>query len=227
MLHFPSTCLTPYPTGARCGSGGLHGRRRRTNEAVFDKRKGGISKGSPWWDAECDAAAQTVHSAPPGEAKDIASAAFRSAVRKAKRSWANGIIRNGNLWEAAKWRHGRRVTKIPSVRNEEGFVHSPGEMANVFENRFFSTQPPRDTPGLGGRPPRLPGAGVPPAYRGRDRRAAPEHREQLITGPLGTRLEANQMGLVRCPRASQASNPALQRLHLRGMPFKGMARKPP
>ena len=57
----------------------------RTNEAVFDKRKGGISKGYPWWDAECDAAAQTVHCAPPGEAKDIASAALRSAVRKAKR----------------------------------------------------------------------------------------------------------------------------------------------
>jgi hypothetical protein len=54
------------------------------NEATFTKRRGGMPKGSPWWDAECDAAAHAVHSALPGEAKDIASATLRKAVRKAK-----------------------------------------------------------------------------------------------------------------------------------------------
>ena len=112
------------------------------SEAAFDKRKGGVPKGSPWWDAECDMAAQAVHAAPPGEAKDIALATLCKAVRKAKRSWADGIIRNGNLWEAAKWRHGRHVTKIPSVQGRGDLVHAHNEMANIFQDRFFGAQPP-------------------------------------------------------------------------------------
>jgi len=112
------------------------------NEAVFDRRKSRQPQGSPWWDAVCEDAAQAVHAAHTGEAKDIASAALRTAVRKAKRSWADDIIRSGNLWEAAKWRHGRRVTKIPSVRNEEGLVHTHEDMAHIFRDRFFASRPP-------------------------------------------------------------------------------------
>ena len=113
----------------------------RANEAAFTKRRGGVPKGSPWWDAECDAMAQAVHAAMPGEEKDVASTALRKAVQKAKRTWADNIIRNDNLWEAAKWRHERRVTRIPSVRNEEVLVHSHEAMANVFRDHLLRSSP--------------------------------------------------------------------------------------
>ena len=113
----------------------------RANEAAFSKRRGGVPKGSPWWDAECDAVAQAVHAARPGEEKDVTSAALQKAVRKAKRTWADNIICNNNLWEAAKWWHGRRVTRIPSVRNDEVLVHSHEAMANIFRDCFFAAQP--------------------------------------------------------------------------------------
>ncbi|KAH9997875.1 hypothetical protein BJV77DRAFT_940992, partial [Russula vinacea] len=56
--------------------------------------------------------------------------------------WANDYIEKAQLWEVAKWRHGRKLTKVPSLQGTEGLAHSHEEISNILSRRFFPQSPP-------------------------------------------------------------------------------------
>ena len=100
-------------------------------------------KASPWWNATCNAAVQSLREAQTEEARKTAHGKLKGTVRAAKRQWADDYIEKGQLWEVTAWRHGRRLTKVPSLQGPEGLVHSHEEVADILSNRFFSQNPPR------------------------------------------------------------------------------------
>jgi hypothetical protein len=83
--------------------------------AVFPCQKAGIPKGSPWWNDKCASLAEALHDATTPDEKKITSATLRTGIRLAKCAWADRLINDSNLWDVAKWRHGRRVTCIPAL----------------------------------------------------------------------------------------------------------------
>jgi len=59
-------------------------------------------------------------------------------VQAAKRNWADKYIQKSNFWEVMKWRHGRRLTKVPPLKRTEGLAHSHKELMEILAQRFFS-----------------------------------------------------------------------------------------
>jgi hypothetical protein len=69
-------------------------------------------------------------------------------VRAAKRKWADEYKEQAQLWDVTAWRHGHRLTKVPSLQGPEGIVHSHEDMANILSQRFFPTTPKEVDPPL-------------------------------------------------------------------------------
>ena len=44
----------------------------------------------------------------------------------------NEHIENTELWEVSEWRHGHRVSKVPSLCGPEGLVHAHEEVADLL-----------------------------------------------------------------------------------------------
>jgi hypothetical protein len=63
-------------------------------------------------------------------------------VCAAKQKWANNYIEKAQLWEVAKWRHGRKLSKVPSFQGTEGLAHTHEEVSNILSHRFFPQSPP-------------------------------------------------------------------------------------
>jgi hypothetical protein len=82
------------------------------------KRKPFHPKAAPWWTEACTQATTQLRMATDKQTRKTASLRLKGAVRAAKRAWANGIIAQSGLWEAATWRHGRKTTKIPPCEAE-------------------------------------------------------------------------------------------------------------
>ena len=59
----------------------------------------------------------------------------------AKRKWADEYIEKAQLWDVAAWRHGRKLSKVPSLRGPEGIVHTHKEVADLLSQHFFSKDP--------------------------------------------------------------------------------------
>jgi hypothetical protein len=74
----------------------------------------------------------------------------------AKRLWADDYIEKSQLWEVAAWRHGRRASKVPSLKGPEGIVHTHEEISNVLSRRFFADTPPQVPPHFHDDPPARP-----------------------------------------------------------------------
>jgi hypothetical protein len=58
---------------------------------------------------------------------------LKKVVREAKRRWADEYITTANVWEVAAWRHGRRSSHIPALRNHDNdlaFEHE--ELASLL-----------------------------------------------------------------------------------------------
>ncbi|KAH9001650.1 hypothetical protein EDB92DRAFT_1812377 [Lactarius akahatsu] len=104
------------------------------------KRKGhNKARAERWWNAECAAAAQDVRDAVTEVACSAAARSLKTAIRAAKREWADQHISATNVWEVAAWRHGRSVTQIPALKDADGdlqFDHA--QMAGIFGGRFFA-----------------------------------------------------------------------------------------
>lgn len=119
---------------------------QRTNEEVFDKRRPPHSKAAPWWNAACAVATQNLRRAQTPEEKRLTHARLKGTVRTAKRKWADDYIEKAQLWEVAKWRHGRKLSKVPSLQGPAGLAHSHEEVANILSSRFFPKTPPEVAP---------------------------------------------------------------------------------
>ena len=133
-----------------------------TNKEIFRKRRPPHPKASPWWNAACALAAQNLRNAQTTETRGIAQARLKGTVRVAKRNWADGYIEKAQLWEVAAWRHGRKLSNVPSLRGSEGIVHTHTEIADILSQRFFSQTPPEVELNFADDPPARPTRTLPP-----------------------------------------------------------------
>ena len=92
-----------------------------------------------WWTDDCAEAAQALQVVATDEELRACNLTLKRVVRRAKREWADRYITTANIWEVAAWRHGRRSSHIPALRNEDGtltFDHE--EMSGILASRFFA-----------------------------------------------------------------------------------------
>ena len=134
----------------------------RTNEEVFNRRKPPHPRASPWWNTACTIATQNLRKARTTETRGIAQARLKGTVRAAKRQWADAYIEKTQLWELAAWRHGRKVSKVPSLQGPDGLVHTHEEVADILSQRFFPQTPPRVASVFEDDPPPRPTRSLPP-----------------------------------------------------------------
>lgn len=71
-------------------------------------------------------------------------------------------MRRPQLWEVAAWRHGRKTSKVPSLRGPEGIVHTHEEISDILSQRFFSQTPPQVDRNFSDDPPPQPTRALPP-----------------------------------------------------------------
>jgi hypothetical protein len=70
-----------------------------------------------------------------------ANARLRALVKRAKQEWANDYITTANVWEVAAWRHSRRSSHIPALRNaDRHLVHDHEGMVSLLSERFFAKE---------------------------------------------------------------------------------------
>jgi len=87
---------------------------------------------------------------------------LKGTVHVAKRKWADEYIEKAQLWEVAAWRHGRKVSKVPSLQGPDGLVHTHEEIANVLSQHFFPQTPPEVDVDFKDDPPPRPTRTLPP-----------------------------------------------------------------
>ena len=132
---------SPSPDDVETAAAGLTEDIHQTNEEILRRRRPAHPKASPWWNAACAIAAKALQDADEAEACKTAHARLKGTVRAAKRKWAEEYIEKAQLWEVAAWRHGRKLTKVPSLRGANGLVHGHEEVADILSERFFPRTP--------------------------------------------------------------------------------------
>jgi hypothetical protein len=95
---------------------------------------------SRWWNDECRAAAKAMRGGFWTDAEQrAANRHLKEVVRRAKKEWADEYITTANVWEVAAWRHGRRSSHIPALRNGSGdLVYDHEGMSSLLSARFFA-----------------------------------------------------------------------------------------
>jgi hypothetical protein len=75
------------------------------------------------------------------EDQQAANKHLKKVVREAKRQWADEYITTANVWEVAAWRHGRRSSHIPALRNHNNaLIFEHEELASLLSERFFTEE---------------------------------------------------------------------------------------
>ena len=133
-----------------------------TNQEIFRKRKPCHRKAAAWWNPACSIATQNMRDARGTATKAITQARLKGTVRVAQRRWANDYIEKAQLWEVAGWRHGRKLTKVPSLQGPEGIVHTHEGVADILSQRFFAQTPPTVDAFFPDDPPPRPTRTLPP-----------------------------------------------------------------
>jgi hypothetical protein len=104
----------------------------------------GVAPGfnSQWWNEECRIVAQTMRGGFWSDKEQrAANKHLKKVVREAKRRWADEYITTANVWEVAAWRHGRRSSHIPALRNRDNdLIHEHEELASLLSERFFAEE---------------------------------------------------------------------------------------
>jgi hypothetical protein len=97
---------------------------------------------SRWWNDECKAAAKAMRGGFWTDAEQrAANCHLKKVVREAKRDWADEYITTANVWEVTAWRHRRRSSHIPALRNGNGdLVYDHEGMASLLSARFFAEE---------------------------------------------------------------------------------------
>jgi hypothetical protein len=97
---------------------------------------------SCWWNDKCRTAAKAMRDGFwTEEEQRAANRHLKNVVRKAKKEWADEYITTANVWEVAAWRHGRRSSHIPALRNGNGdLVYEHEGMASLLSACFFAEE---------------------------------------------------------------------------------------
>src|SRR6267142_2461460 len=129
-----------------------------SSDAVFAPKTPPSPHGLAWWDDTCKRAlADTTGT--HGDELRLKVQCLRATIKRSKTAWYEALLDNPdtNLWDLAKWRHGRRRTTIPPLSTGSAVTSDPSLMATIFHHRFFDlpAQPspaPPDLPQLSPRP---------------------------------------------------------------------------
>ena len=106
---------------------------------TMNKRGSAPGFNAKWWNEECREAAKAVRGANTPEERAEVARVLKRIIQRRKREWADEYITSANLWEVAAWRHGRKSTNIPALRDAEGVMHyDHQEMADMLADRFFA-----------------------------------------------------------------------------------------
>ena len=135
----------PTPTLINEAAYSLQGAIQHACTSHMTHKKAPGARPNQWWTQECTDAVQAVRTAiaEDDESKrQEAQQTLRKTVKASKRNWADKLVTSGDVWEVAKWRHGRKSSTIAALRNDHGdltFDHE--EVADLLAQRFFTTDP--------------------------------------------------------------------------------------
>ena len=114
-------------------------------ETHMTHKKAPGARSNRWWTQECTDAVQAVREAIAEDDVDrrqTTQRTLKKTVKASKRKWADTLVTTGDVWEVAKWRHGRKANTIAALRKDNGdltFEHE--EVADLLAQRFFTTDP--------------------------------------------------------------------------------------
>jgi len=127
----------------------LHHDIDHASSQLFSRRKAPDPRGVRWWNPDCDVALSGVY-ASSGPPKKLAVKNLRRIIARSKREWAHSFLHHTtseNLWEAAAWRKGRSIKRIPPLLVAPlRLSDDVGEMTEAFKDRFFLTDHPEVNP---------------------------------------------------------------------------------
>jgi len=127
----------------------LHIDMDSASSQVFSCRKAPDPCGICWWNPDCDAALTAVY-ATSGQPKKDAIKSLRRTIATSKCKWAHDFLHHttsNNLWEAAAWRKGRSIKRIPLLLVAPDRVSEDlDEMMEAFKQRFFVIDHPEVNP---------------------------------------------------------------------------------
>ena len=131
-----------------------------TCAALFQPRKLPDPRGARWWNSTCSAALTAVQTASP-DARHMASHAFSATLAAERRKWADDFLHHTakhKLWEATRWRHGRRTSRIPPLHSspDAKLARSHTDLSSTLSTRFFPPAPSVVSPSQPDDPPALP-----------------------------------------------------------------------
>jgi len=132
---------------------------------VFSPKRFPDPCGVRWWNQDCTVALTLVHSA-RGTKKQGPIHHLRRTIAATKRTWAHDFLHHTtseNLWEAAAWRKGRSIKRIPPLLMADSLIsHEHSEMSAALSGRFFVTNRPDVAPFQPDDPTPLPTHDLPP-----------------------------------------------------------------
>ena len=143
----------------------LHSDMDRASAENFKPRRAPDPRGVRWWNPDCDVALHSVH-ASRGEPCKQAVRHLRRTIAASKRNWSHSFLHHttaDKLWEAAAWRKGRSIKRIPPLLVAPARLSDDiGEMTQAFKDRFFITDHPDVDPFQAEDPLPLPPCDLPP-----------------------------------------------------------------
>lgn len=115
---------------------------QKTNEKIFRKWCPPYPKASLWWTVVCSLATQRLQEARITEIRGIAQVRLKDTVWTAKRKWADDYIKNDQVWKVTTWKHGRKTSKVPSLKGTQGIMHTHEEITDLLSQCFFTKDLP-------------------------------------------------------------------------------------
>ena len=99
-----------------------------------------------WWTPACSEAARASQDAAgrlaPNQEQTALRGRLKMVTKKVRREWADKMVTTSNVWDVAKWQHGRKLSTIAALKKPDGtLTFDPEEMADILATRFFVQEP--------------------------------------------------------------------------------------
>ena len=99
-----------------------------------------------WWKVACTVTATASWEAAATGSDNATQTALQLTLKwvtkKVKWVWADKAVTEGNVWDVAKWRHGRKLSTISALQDPGGdLTFKPADMAHILAWQFFTQEP--------------------------------------------------------------------------------------
>jgi len=138
FCSLPLPVITDIPSLRATAAAQLLADLTASSDAVFAPKPPPSSKGFAWWDDTCHIALVDLHHT-HGDEHWLKVRCLHTTIQCSKATWFKALLidPDTNLWDLAKWRHGRRRATIPPISNSTSITSEMGDMACIFPARFF------------------------------------------------------------------------------------------